>query len=74
MYVCINYNYVVIIMSGENRAGFFSFFYCHIFAHFHAMVRIYIPNFNPFNMLSNGMFHLPIHAFVYELQVEMYLI
>ena len=25
-------------------------------------------------MLSNGVFYLPIHAFVYELQVEMYLI
>ena len=25
-------------------------------------------------MFSNGVFYLPIHAFVYELQVEMYLI
>ena len=25
-------------------------------------------------MLSNGVFYLPIHAFVYELLVEMYLI
>ena len=25
-------------------------------------------------MLSSGIFYLPIHAFVYELQVEMYLI
>ena len=40
----------------------------------HAMDLVYIPKCSPFNMLSNGMFYLPIHAFVNELQIEMYLI
>ena len=45
-----------------------------IFAHIHAMVFIYIPTRRPFNMLSNGMFNLAIQAFIYEVQVEMYLL
>ena len=38
------------------------------------MVLVYVTQRSPFNMLSHGMFYLAIHAFVYELQVEMYLI
>ena len=41
--------------------GHFSFY--HIFTHIHAMVLIYISKRSRFNMLSNGMFYLPIHAF-----------
>ena len=33
---------------------------------------MYIPKCSPINMLSIGMLSLPTHAFVYELQVEMY--
>ena len=50
----------------------FSFYL--IFAHIHAMVLIYIPTCSPFNTLPNGMIYRPTHAFIYELQVEMYLI
>ena len=44
----------------------------HIFAHIHAMVLICIPKCSPFNILSS-IFYLAIHAFVNEVQVEMYL-
>ncbi len=40
----------------------FHFSSCHNFAHIYAMVLIYIPTFSPFDMLSNGMFCLAIHA------------
>ena len=53
-------------------AHFLSFY--HIFEHVHAMVLIYIPKCSPFNLLSNGMFYLHIHTFVYELPVEMHFI
>ena len=39
-----------------------------------AVVLIYVAKCSPFNMLSNSGFYLAIHAFVYEVQVEMYLI
>ena len=40
-------------------------------AHIHAVVLIYTTQCSTFNMLSINMFHHVIHAFIYELQVEM---
>ena len=58
---------------GSYLAAIFPFFN-HILAHIHAMVLVYTPKYRPFNMLSNGVRYLTIYAFVYELQVEMYLV
>ena len=48
----------------------FSFF--DIIAHIHDMVPIYVSKCSPFNLLSNCMFYLATHVFIYEVQVEMY--
>ena len=37
----------------------------HNLAHINAVVVIHTPRCSPFNMLSNGVFYLPIHAFCF---------
>ena len=64
-------------MSGESRDAIFSFFY-HIFLHTFMLWSqlknkklkffFFFTKCSPFNLLSNGMFYVAIHAFVYELK------
>ena len=62
------------MVGGEGGVVPFSFLsFHHIFAHIHVMFLIYNSKYSPFFMLSNGLFYLALHDFVYELQVELYL-
>ena len=56
------------VYCGSKPTGlFFSFFLftTSLYTFMHAMVLIYIPNYSPFNILSNGMFYHPTNTFLY---------
>ena len=61
------------MVGGEGGVVPFFFFFHPIFAHIHAVFLIYNSKCSPFSILSNGLFYLALHDFVYELQVELYL-
>ena len=57
------------VVTRPCRHFFISFH--HIFAHNEAMVQAYTSKCSPLNLLSNGMFQLAMHVFVYILKVVM---